>query len=99
MPSALKEALVREVAREGGSLNDLATGMLARRFRVPFTPSGRTSPLPGSSPVVLLRMPSELKSTIQAEAFSSGSNTKHLCPSSPADELGVPFTFNALRSA
>src|SRR5258708_3809303 len=98
MPSALKEALVREVAREGGSLNDLATGMLARRFRVPFTPSGRTSPLPGSSPVVLLRMPPELKSTIQAEAFSSGSNTNDPILASLADELGVPFTSDTRRA-
>ncbi len=61
MPFSLKGALVREVARRGGSLNDVATGMLAERFGVAFTPSRRKSPLPGPSPVVLLRMPPELK--------------------------------------
>ena len=98
MPFSLKGALVREVARLGGSLNDVATGMLAERFGVSFTPSGRKSPLPGPSPVVLLRMPPELKREIQAEAFRRGSNTNDLILASLADELGVPFESNARRS-
>ena len=68
-PSSLKEALVRETARRGASLNDVAVGILADAFDVAYVPTNRRSPLPGSSPVVLLRMPEELKAAIQAEAF------------------------------
>jgi myo-inositol-1-phosphate synthase len=68
MPSSLKGALVRETARRGASLNDVAVGLLADAFDVSFTPSGRKSPLPGASPVALLRVPVDLKYEIDAEA-------------------------------
>jgi myo-inositol-1-phosphate synthase len=97
-PSSLKEALVRETARRGASLNDVAVGILADAFGVEVTPSNRRSPLPGSSPVVLLRMPEELKSAIQAEAFRLGSNTNDVILAALADELGVPFQSNRRRS-
>ena len=61
MPSTLKQALVRETARREASLNDVAVGLLADAYEVPFVPSGRKSPLPGSSPVVLLRASDALK--------------------------------------
>ena len=60
-PSSLKGALVRETARRGASLNDVAVGHPRRLFGVHYLPTGRRSPLPGSSPVVLLRMPEELQ--------------------------------------
>ena len=44
-------------------------------FGIDYVPTNRRSPLPGSSPVVLLRMPEKLKAAIQAEAFHRGSNT------------------------
>ncbi len=94
MPFSLKGALVREVARRGGSLNDVATGMLAERFGVAFTPSGRKSPLPGPSPVVLLRMPSELKHEIQASARRRGLNVNDLVLLTLSDALEIPFTSN-----
>ena len=47
--------------------------LLADSFGVAFTPSGRKSPLPGSSPVVLLRIPIDLKYEIEAEARRSQS--------------------------
>ena len=97
-PSSLKEALVRETARRGVSLNDVAVGILAETFDVDVTPSNRRSPLPGSSPVVLLRMPEELKSAIQAEAYRIGSNTNDVILSALSDELGVPFQSNRRRS-
>jgi myo-inositol-1-phosphate synthase len=98
MPFSLKEALVREVARRGHSLNDVVTGMLADRFGVVFVPSNRKSPLPGTSPVVLLRMPVDLKDAIQAEAARAGSNTNDVILAALSDELGVPFESNARRS-
>jgi myo-inositol-1-phosphate synthase len=91
MPRSLKEALVREVARRGGSLNDVATGILAAHFAVPFTPSGRRSPLPGSSPAVLLRMPVQLKDELRAAAARSDTHTNDVILRVLADELAVPL--------
>ena len=97
-PFSLKEALVRETARRGASLNDVAVGILADAFGVDYVPTNRRSPLPGSSPVVLLRMPEELKTAIQAEASRLGSNTNDVILASLSDELGVPFESNRSRS-
>jgi len=94
MPFSLKGALVREVARRGGSLNDVATGLLAERFGVAFTPSRRKSPLPGPSPVVLLRMPSELKREIQAAARRRKLTVNDLVLVTLADALDIPFASN-----
>jgi myo-inositol-1-phosphate synthase len=100
MPQSLKGALVREVARRRGSLNDVATGILADHFRVPYSPTGRRrSQLPGTSGVALLRMPAELKREIQAEAFRSGSNTNDVIVRTLAERLGVPVEPNRRRSA
>ena len=97
-PFSLKEALVRETARRGASLNDVAVGILADAFGVDYVPTNRRSPLPGSSPVVLLRMPEELKTAIQAKASRLGSNTNDVILALLSDELGVPFESNRSRS-
>ena len=41
MPADLKRDLAREVEATEGNLNDLAVGILASRFAVPFESSGR----------------------------------------------------------
>ena len=97
-PSSLKGALVRETARRGASLNDVAVGILADFFGIEYVPTNRRSPLPGSSPVVLLRMPEKLKAAIQAEAFHRGSNTNDVILAALSNELGVPFESNRSRS-
>jgi myo-inositol-1-phosphate synthase len=94
----LKAALVRETARRGVGLNDLAVGLLAETFGVDYVPTRRKSTLPGSSPVILLRMPEELKREIQAEAFRSASNTNDVIVRSLADSLGIPHESNQRRS-
>jgi hypothetical protein len=91
MPSSLKRALVREVARRGGNLNDLATGILAERFGVQYSPTGRRSPLAGASGVTLLRVPDALKSAIDTEAAHTGSHANDVILQVLADELGIPF--------
>jgi myo-inositol-1-phosphate synthase len=91
MPVALKQALVREAARTNASLNDVAAGLLAGELGVPFSPSGRTSPLPGPSPVVLLRLPSDLKHELEAEAVRTGSTINHVVLRALALGLGVPL--------
>ena len=94
MPSALKQALVREVARRGGNLNDLATGILAERFGVPYTPTCRRSPLAGTSGVTLLRMPEALKAAIDAEAARRGAHANDVILQVLADDLAIPFKSN-----
>jgi myo-inositol-1-phosphate synthase len=68
MPGELKQLLSKEVRSSGQSLNDVAVGILASRFAVPFEPSGRPGKPPGRSGTVLLRMPAELKETLTARA-------------------------------
>ena len=68
MPASLKKQLADEVRRSGQSLNDVAVGILASRFAVPFEASGRPGKAPGGSGSVLLRMPAELKETLAARA-------------------------------
>jgi myo-inositol-1-phosphate synthase len=68
MPGELKQLLSKEVRSSGKSLNDVAVGILASRFAVPFEPSGRPGRAPGRSGTVLLRMPAELKETLTARA-------------------------------
>ena len=41
MPAPLKGALVRETARRGSNVNDVAAGILAESFGIPYVPSGR----------------------------------------------------------
>jgi myo-inositol-1-phosphate synthase len=94
MPSHVKDALVREVARSGGTLNDAATGILAEAFGVPFAPSGRKGQIPGASPVVLLRVPTLLKDAIDAEAARTSASTNDVILHALADGLGVPFKSN-----
>jgi myo-inositol-1-phosphate synthase len=91
MPPSLKGALVREVARRGANLNDVATGLLADRFGVSYTPTGRKSPLAGASRVALLRMPAELKRRIDAEARSTSKHTNDVILEVLADQLGIPL--------
>jgi myo-inositol-1-phosphate synthase len=91
MPTPLKGALVRETARRGSNVNDVAAGILAEEFGVAYTPSGRRRKvLAGSSPVLLLRVPQELKDEIQAEASRSGAHANDIILAALADGLGIP---------
>lgn len=95
MPAPLKGALVREAARRASNLNDVAVGILADEFRIPYTPTGRRRKvLAGGSPVILLRVPQELKDEIQAEASRRDSNANDVILSALADALGVPAQSN-----
>jgi myo-inositol-1-phosphate synthase len=89
MPPQLKRRLAQEVLRQGGGMNDVVLGILAERFGVPFTPSGRKGSPPGESGVVLLRMPVGLKRKLQAAASEHGSNANRTIVGALADHLGV----------
>jgi myo-inositol-1-phosphate synthase len=95
MPAPLKGALVRETARRGSNVNDVAAGILAESFNVSYTPSGRRRKvLAGSSPVLLLRVPQELKDEIHAEASRRDTNANDVILAALADRLGVPSASN-----
>ena len=89
MPPSLKQALAREVTARESTMNDIAVQILATRFGVEFSPSGRKGKAPGDSRAALLRMPPELKRRIQETAFRDESNTNHVIVRTLADELGV----------
>src|SRR5438132_3471497 len=91
MPASLKRALVRETARRGTSLNEVAVGILADAYGVAYEPSGRRSPVPGASPVVLLRVPAELKHELEAEARRAESTVNSIIVRALAESLAVPL--------
>jgi myo-inositol-1-phosphate synthase len=88
MPAGLKRRLADEVDRSGQSLNDVAVGILASRFAVPFEPSGRPGKTPGGSGSVLLRMPAELKETLAARAAQRKRKLNELIVETLDDGLG-----------
>jgi myo-inositol-1-phosphate synthase len=87
MPAELKRLLSEEVRSTGRSLNDVAVGLLASRFGVPFEPSGRPGKEPGSSGSVLLRMPAELKDKLVARAAQRRRNVNDLIVETLAERL------------
>ena len=89
MPPQLKRRVSAEATKRGVGMNDVVLGILAGRFDVAFTPSGRKGSAPGDSGVVLLRMAPELKQKLQAAALARGSNTNRVIVGALADELGV----------
>jgi myo-inositol-1-phosphate synthase len=91
MPTHLKSALVRETARRSSNVNDVANSILAEELGVVYTPSGRRRKvLAGGSPVLLLRVPQELKDAIRAEASRTGAHANDVILAALADALGVP---------
>ena len=98
MPPEIKEAVVAEAKSRGASVNDVAVAVLAERFSVPFSPSGRTSNAAGGSGVVVLRMPPELKRRIHETAFESQRNANEVILESLAQRLGIPFEANRRRT-
>src|SRR5437762_2235887 len=98
MPPQLKRRLVHETEARDSNVNDVAVGILADRFGVPFEGSGRRNPAAGASGVVLLRLPPALKRRIQLEAFERGSNTNDVILETLSERLGLPFESNRRRS-
>jgi myo-inositol-1-phosphate synthase len=89
LPAGLKQRLVDEVSSRGTSLNDVAVSILAARFAVPFTPSGRRSLAPGGTGDVLLRMPRELKEKLTRRAQDRRRSTNDLIVETLAERLGT----------
>ena len=93
MPAFLKNALVRETARRGSNVNDVAAAVLADAFGVAYTPTGRRRKvLAGASPVLLLRVPDDLKHELEKDARRQGASVNDLINRTLADGLAVPHT-------
>jgi myo-inositol-1-phosphate synthase len=90
MPGDLKQRLADEVARTRSNLNDVAVGILASRFGVPFEPSGRQAAAPGESGDVILRMPPELSTKLKRRATERRGNTNDLILDTLSERLGLP---------
>ena len=91
MPASLKAALVRETARRGSNVNDVAVGFLADEFGVPYMPSGRSRKvLAGGTPVILLRVPQDLKDKIESDAGRRKTSANEVILAALADGLGIP---------
>src|SRR5262249_31569400 len=88
MPPELKRSLAREVERRKASLNDVAVAILASRFGVTFTPSGRRGATPRAAGDVLLRMPRELKDRLARRAAERHKSTHDLILETPSDGRG-----------
>src|SRR2546430_17529662 len=87
MPGELKRRLADEVAAQRSNLNDVAVGILASRFGVPFEPSRRQAAAPGASGDVVLRMPPELSDKLKRRAAERSANTNDLIIDTLADRL------------
>jgi myo-inositol-1-phosphate synthase len=89
LPENLKRRLADEVAAGKGNLNDVAVGILASRFAVPFEPSGRPASRPKARGDVLLRMPHELKDKLQRRASERRRKTNDLIVETLSEWLGL----------
>jgi myo-inositol-1-phosphate synthase len=89
MPADLKRDLAREATATGGNLNDLAVGILASRFAVPFESSGRKSGRPSEKGDVLLRMPLELKDKLTRRARERKRTVNQLIVETLSERLGA----------
>jgi myo-inositol-1-phosphate synthase len=98
MPPALKRAVVREVARRESNLNDIVVALLAERFGVAFTPSGRRRKvIPGAAGAVVLRMPPELRRELKTTARRRSLNVNDLVLLTLSEALEVPFASNSRK--
>ncbi|HUQ22891.1 MAG TPA: hypothetical protein VM049_07730, partial [Gaiellaceae bacterium] len=95
MPGSLKRAVVREVARRESNLNDVVVALLAERFGVGFSPTGRRrKAIPGAAGAVVLRMPPELRRELKASARRRKLNVNDLVLLTLSEALEIPFSSN-----
>jgi myo-inositol-1-phosphate synthase len=88
MPADLKRRLADKVSTTKTNLNDVAVGILASRFAVPFQGSGRAGSPPKATGDVLLRMPPALKDKLQRRARERRRNTNDLIVETLTEQLG-----------
>ncbi len=87
MPGELKARLAKTVSDRRSNLNDVAVGILASRFAVPFEPTGRKGAAPKGAGAILLRMPADLKQRLQQRAAERRTTTNELINEILAERL------------
>lgn len=86
---AVKDALSADAEERGASINDLAVGILAERFKVEFAGSGRKSPGSRGSRVGAYRMPLSLWHAIGVEALTQQTTKKAVVAATLAEHYGL----------
>jgi hypothetical protein len=74
-PPVLKRALIQEADKRESNMNDVAVTILAKRFKVPFTPTWRKAARPAAqqnTDLVTFTMPKELRQKIKVAAAEQG---------------------------
>lgn len=90
MPAALKREVVRRVRATDSNANDVIVGALAKRYRVPFAPTGRRARPGAQAGPVVIRLPLALKRRLQIDALRhEPSNMSERVIAALADEFGV----------
>lgn len=91
VPPAVKAEIARRVELSESNMNDLIVSVLARKFRVPFEPSGRRSPVVGDADRITLRLPEPLRREIKAAAGANGSTLRDEVVHALEEEFATPF--------
>lgn len=86
---AVKAALSADAEERGASINDLAVGILAERFKVKFAGSGRRSPGARGSLTGAYRMPLALWTAIGHEATDRQTTKKAVVATTLAEHYGL----------
>jgi hypothetical protein len=92
VPADVWEAIVADAEEQGTSRTEVATAILARRFRVRHTPSGapfRRGELDVNEPLKL-RVPEGLRAKIRMEAARHGATIRGVVVGTLAEEYGLP---------
>lgn len=85
----IKAALAADAEARSASINDLAVGILAERFGVPFSGSGRRSPGFRGSAVGAYRMPTALWLAISHAAADRQTTKKQVVADALAEHYGL----------
>lgn len=92
VPPDLKRAIAARVEAEGTSMNDVLVGLLAKRYKVPFEPTGRRSPAVDVDKLdILLRVPDDLRRKIRAAAAEGDTSRRDLIVRFLCKQFGTAF--------
>lgn len=91
VPADLQTEIRAAVDRDATNMNDLVVGILARKFSVPFAPTGRRSAAVGDDgyATLLLRMPKALRRKINLRAETLEQSHQDLILSVLADHFAA----------
>ena len=96
MPADIKAAVIAAAADEG--MNDYIVNVIATRFGVPFTPTGRSATVaPGPTGDVVLRLPASLHRDLAVEAARRNGTMRGIVIATLAHHFGMTVPSVARR--